>query len=784
VTNPLTAEAPAAQPADDHLVPLGGGRFGVWKHVLVRSPGFPAEGVARLAAPRLARRADELAAAEDVSDDEWSSFRRSFADDLGALEGQVQEIARDGRFQAAVAWQNHHALRRGIWPLFDRTPGEDARNSKYRQREQLVTAYWQRYCVKNDSIGFFGPVGWVRLDNGSPTRLEPADRLLESAEIFFEYWAIARLAEALAAQEGMADWLAPWRAGFVRVDGDRVVLPSQTAVEVSPAVAEVLRRSDGIRPAREIAGAVVEAGLVAGADEVSAILADLRKRRWISWGLGLPLTPRPEEPLRRRLERIGDAELRDRSLAQLDRLEHARAQVAESFDDAPSLVESLDGLDETFSAITSAAPTRKSGKMYGGRTLLYTDCRRALDLELGSEIVEALAPLDLLLHSGRWLTCQVAKVLREELVALHRRLVERDGAPLSLSTLWFEALSLLHGTALSKFDRVESELRARWAQILRCPIDESRVSYDANVLRERVEALFDAPDPGWPGARHASPDVLVAAADVDAIRRGDFELVLGELHLALIAYGHHCFVTQHPAPEELFLCLDRDLPPRLLPVLPHEDAERLTIRTHPALVRETDVLLALHSSVADPERPGLLATADLLVEELDGTLVTRLPSGEKHDLLGLFSVLMLRHVIDRFAFLGEEPHTPRVSFDRLVVARETWRVPASELGFTRQLDEARRFVEARAWHRGRGLPRHTFVKLPSEQKPFYVDFESPLCVSMLANAVRRLTTQAGEGEERLVQISEMLPSFEQLWLRDAQGHGYTAELRLTAVALD
>lgn len=782
MTNPLAAEAPAAQSAGDHLVPLGGGRYGVWKHVLVRSPGFPAEGVARLAAPKLARRADTLAAATEASDEEWASYRRLFAEELAALEEEVQEIARGGQFQAAVAWQNHHALRRGIQPLFDRAPG-DARNSKYRQREQLVTAYWQRYCVKNDSIGFFGPVGWVPLDGASPTRFQPVDRLLESVDVFFEYWAIARLAEALAAQEGMAEWLPPWRAGFVRVEGDRVVLPSQPAVEVAPAVAEVLRRSDGIHPAREIARAVVEAGLVADADEVTAILADLRKRRWISWTLGLPLTPRPEVPLRRVLERVGDADLRERSLAQLDCLEHARAKVAEAFDDAPPLVESLEELDETFSAITSAAPTRKGGKMYGGRTLLYTDCRRALDLDLGAEIIEALAPLDLLLHSGRWLTYHVARVLREELVALHRRLVERDGAPVPLSTLWFEALALMHGPTLHEFDRVQSELRDRWAQILHCPLEEPRVGYDASVLRERVEALFDAPHAGWPEARHASPDVLVAAEDVDAIRRGDFELVLGELHLALIAFGHYCFVTQHPAPQELLDCVDRDLPPRLLPVLQHEDAGRLTIRTHLALVRDTDVLLALHSSVADPGRPGLFATADLFVEELDGSLATRLPSGEAHDLLGLFTALMLRHVIDRFAFLGDEPHTPRVNFDRLVVARETWRVPAGDLAFVRERDEARRFVEARAWHSRRGLPRHTFVKMPSEQKPFYIDFESPLCVSMLANAVRRLMQTEG-GDERLVQITEMLPRLDQLWLRDADGRGYTAELRLTAVALD
>jgi hypothetical protein len=777
VTNPLTAEAPVAQQAGDHI-PLGSGRYRVWSHVLVRSPGFPAEGVSRLAAPRLARRADELTG----SDEAWASFGVAFTDELRRLEGEVQEIARDGRFQAAVAWQNHRALETGILPLLDRAPGA-ARNSKYRQREQLVTAYWQRYCVKNDSIGFFGPVGWARLDGASPTRFRPADRLVESAEVYFEYWTIAKLVEALAAQEGMAEWLAPWRAGFVRVEGNRVVLPSQPAVDVAPAVAEALRRADGLQPAREIAQALVEAGLVADAGEVAAILADLRKRRWITWTLGLPLTPRPETPLRRELERIGDAGLRDRSLAQLDRLEHARAQVAEAFDDAPSLVSRLAELDETFSALTSAAPTRRGGKMYGGRTLLYTDCRRALDLDLGAEIADALAPLELLLQSGRWLTHHVARVLREELVALYRRLVERDGAPLPLSTLWFEALALLHGRALERFDRVEAELLDRWAQILRCPLEEPRVAYDADVLRERVEALFDAPDAGWLEARHASPDVMVAAADADAIRRGDFELVLAELHLALIAFGHHCFVTQHPSPAELFACLDRDLPSRLIPVQAHEDAGRLTIRTHSALVRDADVLLALQSSAADPARPGLHATADLFVEELDGSLATRLPSGETHDLLGLFSVLMLRHVIDRFAFLGDEPHTPRVNFDRLVVARETWRVPAGELAFVRELDEARRFAAARAWHSRRGLPRHTFVKLPSEQKPIYVDFESPLCVNMLANAVRRLTQTDG-GAERLVQLSEMLPGFEHLWLRDAEGRGYTAELRLTAVARD
>ena len=104
MTNPLAAEAPASRPVGDHLVPLGGGRYGIWRHVLVRSPGFPAEGVARLAAPRLARRADELAAA-DVSDDEWASYRRLFAEggDSVAAVHALQLIHQSTGVQLPVA---------------------------------------------------------------------------------------------------------------------------------------------------------------------------------------------------------------------------------------------------------------------------------------------------------------------------------------------------------------------------------------------------------------------------------------------------------------------------------------------------------------------------------------------------------------------------------------------------------------------------------------------------------------------------------------------------------
>ena len=76
-----------------------------------------------------------------------------------------------------------------------------------------------------------------------------------------------------------------------------------------------------------------------------------------------------------------------------------------------------------------------------------------------------------------------------------------------------------------------------------------------------------------------------------------------------------------------------------------------------------------------------------------------------------------------------------------------------------------------------GLPERGFVRVPVERKPMAVDFRSLPLVNLLAKSVRR-TAEAGPGA---VTVSEMLPDLDRLWLRDAGGRRYTAELRLVAV---
>ena len=56
--------------------------------------------------------------------------------------------------------------------------------------------------------------------------------------------------------------------------------------------------------------------------------------------------------------------------------------------------------------------------------------------------------------------------------------------------------------------------------------------------------------------------------------------------------------------------------------------------------------------------------------------------------------------------------------------------------------------------------------------------DSAVSVRLLAKAARRASE---DGEQRRLTITEMLPDLDQLWLPDADGELYTAELRLVAV---
>jgi hypothetical protein len=505
----------------------------------------------------------------------------------------------------------------------------------------------------------------------------------------------------------------------------------------------------------------------------------------LSWTLAVPFEQNPERSLRKLLERVGDEELRAAALGSLDRLEAARDAVAAAAGNVEAVDEALGELEATFTSLTGSPPTREGGKVYAARTLVYEDSRRDLEVEVGPELLASIGePLSLLLTSARWLTFEAAAAFERVFRAVYRRLVERTGSGVvDCTRFWHEVRPVLFDEPAHTISEVGSVFRRRWADILNLPAGRRRVQYDSDDLRERVAESFKAPRPGWDFARYHSPDILVAASSAEAVRRGDYELVLGEIHVGSNTLSNSLFLEQHPSVAELFEALESDLPaPRLVPV-PPRDWPAMTVRMLPLLISPKDFRIIVAPEAHDvPAAKAIPIGALVVVENIAGELVVRTRDGRvSFSAIETFADILTSLVINSFRMFSFGGHTPRVTIDRLVVSRESWSFLAADLQFAFESDDAARFVATRRWARAQGLPRFTFAKVAAERKPFYVDFDSPVYVEVFTKMVRR-TSRSGSPES-WVTLSEMIPDGGQAWVPDAEGRRYASEFRLVALDL-
>jgi hypothetical protein len=715
-----------------------------------------------------------------------SLFHSEFNSAIARLSQSTYELASNERFREAVIWQNRRAFHTGIASLTRVPPGSLKRNSMRRQHEELVANYIQRYCTKNDTIGFFGPVGWARfLDRVKGIEARPGENLLAERNVYFEGWCIDTLMKTLGKKKALHQWLAPRRMPTIHLEGTTLYSPPQPPVQISEKEAVLLRACDAERTAHEIAAGLLRTAPLHFKSEeaVYSLLESMCGRGLISCSLEASIELHPEATLRRHLERIGDEALRLSTLSVLDELEGAREEVAQAAGDASRLDESLGRVEECFTRLTGAAPTRSAGELYAGRTLVYEDCRRDLEIEFGPEVLKALSgPLSLMLTSARWLSYEVAKVYRKAFAKIYAELARKGRSPtVELVDFWAQARNLI----LDKqrpVDEPQREFQRRWAELLSHSTEQRRADFSSEQLRPRALAAFQSPAAGWWSARYHSPDVMIAASSVEAIRRGDFQFVLGEMHLATNTLGASLFMAQHPSPEDFFQALERDMPEtHLVPMLTKYVGPEGTARVFLALVSPRDFYLEIApDSDNNIPRSQVLPIAELVIENRNGTLITRTRDGRlQFDVMEACGLMLSTLIVDSFKILATGTHAPRITIDSLVVSRESWSFSPKALGFAFIEDEAERFLAARRWRRQHDLPRALFVKVPVEKKPFYLNLDSPVYLSIFSKMVRRSAEQGAP--DGVINLTEMLPTFDQVWLPDGQGQRYTSELRLVAV---
>jgi hypothetical protein len=440
--------------------------------------------------------------------------------------------------------------------------------------------------------------------------------------------------------------------------------------------------------------------------------------------------------------------------------------------DAPQLGAALAAFEAAFTHATHTSSRRADGQTYAGRTPLYEDGRRDLALELGRPFRDRLAaPLALLLHSARWYTHEIAARYRRALTAAYHRVRGDGDAVVDLSRFWQAVPALFPGAGApgSIVGQVQAELRRRWAAVLAIEPGERAVERRAAALADAVARAFAAPCPGWPAARHHSPDVMIAASGPAAIERGDYLIVVGELHSGFNTVAMPLFVAQHPDPDELIAARDADLDRVCIaPVW-----SKAVARPDYYSLSPRDLDLESGETRSARPRAQVVATGDLVIEERAGALEVRTRDGARRfDVIAFLEHHLIAESYAAFSPIAPAAWSPRITIDDVVIARASWRVTPSELAWPALDEPGARFLAARRWARGLGMPRWMFVKTPEEVKPVYVDLDSPVFVEMLAKSLRGASAAA---------LSEMLPTVEQTWVRDAEGAGYTAELRLAAV---
>lgn len=711
------------------------------------------------------------------------NFHETFLRTQRTLAEALSEIAATERFQEAIIWQNRAGFHTGVQPLLRHSP---ITGSKHRDHRQLIANYLQRYSVKNDTIGFFGPVGWARFVESAPAiSVRPGADLLASRTVYFESWRIDELAEFFNKDLALRPWIAPRPLPYLYLNGTTLTLPMARPTVLSPQHAMALQLCDGVRIAKAIVAILMQRfpGQIRNESEGYQIINQLSLKGLVLWKLVLPPELFPERTLRKALERIDEDALRKPALKVMDELEEARAALARSAGSPQKLDSAMGELNEWFARFGGAAATRAAGEMYAARTSIYEDCRRDIEVELGNEFIKELAPpLNLLLTSARWLTFQLGVSLRKFLHQQYTELRRASGSPIvDGATFWYriQQLVLNNGKALAH-DAV-STFQQRWAELLSIPSDcQTPLNFSSQQLRPLIEAAFEVPKSFRTFTPYQSPDVMIAASDPDSIRRGEYQLVLGEFHLASNTLQTSVFPAQHPKPEEMFRAVESDLPEVAVRLTPPKSWPLLTARTTLTLLPPKNFrLLVTQDSFCDPEARALMI-GSLVIEEKDGELLMRTRDGQlSFDISDVFADILSSQSINRFKLMPPAGHTPRVSIDRFVISRESWTFSAEEISFADEKDEGRRFVEARRWARKHGMPQFVFAKSQVEMKPVYVDFASPLYVDILAKVARR--TAKDEKAKSLMTISEMLPTHDQAWLQDAEGNRYTSELRMVAV---
>ncbi|KUM92584.1 hypothetical protein AQI88_30900 [Streptomyces cellostaticus] len=698
---------------------------------------------------------------------------------------QVLLLSNDAAYPEFAAW-------------LDTFQGNMGRHT--RRMTDLLTMYLQRVTTKNETHSHFGPFTVGRVGD-VPGIAWTSEREMERRALF-SHWAAEKLAQSAAAVPGLFDFVCPRRRPLSFLRDGRIDLYAFTTRDgldtdwnfqhlggrqVAAHEAWLWQRCDGERTLRELRSEWdTELGSHAPVP-FDQVLKELVAREWVVAEFEIPVGDHePLAALRRQLL-SAPPEQAAPILSAIGHFEEDLARFAKlPLAERPA---ALTAAKARFEKLTGTAANRNSGLHYADRSILFEEAHgEPAGLTIGPDIARFIT--DELSIVYETVLARPRLRMRRELAILTRWVAERFGADVEvpLDRLYSEFFRDRHALE-EECATVEAELAALDRVITDALLGEGGVDRPEVVVeRDRMQAILTA-HPRTPAAV-VDPDVLFAATSRRALREGRFTAVIGDCHAVREVITHTSFgpLIQERAPELLpevyegYLSLldDGEVLANLSRGHPDKSSTQLVYpcydlevygrsgQSRDRVVQPSQLYVVLRNGRLELRARGVEGRLRLMAPPAGGPSI-------RQDPLSPFA--FPRHFGGAGLDAPTLEHIPRIRCGRVVLQRETWRIPAARLRGAAAFDgpvgqtggeEAAEFVAACRLHSELGLPRHVFAKVPGEPKPIYVDWQAPLLVRQLCRLAAR--------KDGTLEISEMLPTPSQRWL-SVHGHRYTSELR-------
>lgn len=729
-------------------------------------------------------------------------FEQIFSAEFIVVRDHLSSIVSDAMFQEALLLSNPNMYDVAL-PSYFRHYRTQNRPAKIRHLERRFYSYLQRFCMKNDTTSFFGPIdyGWYNPDARTPLLIQQeSDVSLLERWTRMSYWSVQAIADCIAGDACVQPYLIPQLQDgcALLLDDVLYVAVKNQRVRLSPEYAALLRRLDG------------KQRLIDTYPLLDAVTQEhfhtLYRKKIILLKITIPTAV--FDPLKWLYDQVRhlpvECQTRLHWLTQLERFMEKIQLFSQCALKEKS--EALHQLEENFTLVTQQAARRGNGEAYADRLLVYDEARGDIaHCVMGTSLYQ-----DLLVHLTpiMHLYATFSLLVQRACFAIARELFLKldNGEPIPY-------LSFIH--QIDTHIRLEDCMQNAGVQTLlnqlRAVAQQRTQGGCIRLTQEDIQPYLET----LPAGMMVSPDLFLSAPSVEALNAGDYQIIIGEAHYGAQVWCHFlAFSDQLQKFEQFFAehfdavshndgCVRAsvvhrrqqgktfylEFPGMSVEMLGRSVKSRENVLSAADLdVRLTKDHFVLHSRTTKQDielYPGdprsvsnwLFGAPPVIAPEIRLTQVP--PTAYEY---GRHAERSSEHVVDpqvvsQTEFGNTAPgiaasYTPRIELDGVVLQRARWSFPASAiLSPLAHTTESALFLHANQYRLRYGLPMRFFARVPSERKPFFIDFANMWSLELLASLLQT---------NKNVEFTECLPETDRWWLKKA-GETYSCEWRMTFV---